>query len=137
MKPYTNIYWKKRPNNRLIKKKNQTICSITFKGGTRRKPIGFVIKLRIILTKHNQLYTIAIVHCYHQSMLPWVSFLKAKALKKASSFSKLSNLLFILVLKRGGDWISFSVLPIRLFHVAGPLMEIRNLHLRNLIYGFL
>ena len=31
--------------NRLINKlKNQTICSTNIKGGTRRKPIGFVIK---------------------------------------------------------------------------------------------
>ena len=35
------------PNNRLInEEKNQTICSAKFKGGTCRKPIGFVIKPR-------------------------------------------------------------------------------------------
>ena len=37
---------------------------------------------------------------YYQSMLLWVSFLTAKVLEKATSFSKLSNFLFILVLKR-------------------------------------
>ena len=54
-----------------------------------------------------------------------------------TSFSKKGNFLFILVLKREDDLISFSVLPSRLFHVAGPLMEIRNLHLRNIICGIL
>ena len=37
--------------------------------------------------------------------------------------SKLTNLLFILVLKREDVWISFSVIPTRSFHIAGPLME--------------
>ena len=61
---------KNGPNNRLIKKeKNQTICSTNFKGGTRRKPTGFVIKPRLILTKHKQLCTIVIIRYYHQSML--------------------------------------------------------------------
>ena len=44
---YTQIYAEKNgPNNILIKKKkkNQTIYSTNLKGGTRRKPIGFVIK---------------------------------------------------------------------------------------------
>ena len=62
---------KNEPNNRLIQKKekNQTICSKDFKGGTRRKPIGFLIKPRLILTKHKQICTIVIIRCYHQSML--------------------------------------------------------------------
>ena len=82
MKLYTNIYRKNGPNKRVIKKeKNQTICSTHFKGGTRRKPIDFVIKLRLILTKHKQLCTIVIIRCYHQSMLLRLSFLKAKALE--------------------------------------------------------
>ena len=63
-----------------------------------------------------------------------MSFLKAKALKKVTSFSKLSNLLFIRVLKRKNDRISFFVIPTRFFHIVGPLMEIRNLHLRNLCF---
>ena len=70
-------------------------------------------------------------------MLLWVSFLNAKVLKKVTSFSKSSNLLFTLVLKRQDDWISFSVLPTRLFQIAGPQMGIWNLHLCNLICGFL
>ena len=53
-----------------------------------------------------------------------MSFLKAKALKKVTSFSKLSNLLFIRVLKRKNDRISFFVIPTRFFHIVGPLMEI-------------
>ena len=87
---YAQIYTEKNgPNNRLIKKeKNQTICSTNFKGGTRRKPTGFVIKPRLILTKHKQLYTIVIIRCYHQSMLLWVSFLKAKALEKGDFIFK-------------------------------------------------
>ena len=40
---------KNGPNKRLIKKeKDHTICSTNFKEGTRRKPIGFVIKPRIM-----------------------------------------------------------------------------------------
>ena len=35
-----------------------------FKGGTRRKSIGFVIKPRPILSKHKQLCTIVIIRCY-------------------------------------------------------------------------
>ena len=53
----------------LSKKKNQTVCSTNFKGGTCRKPIVFVIKPRLILTKHKQPYNIVIILCYHQSML--------------------------------------------------------------------
>ena len=61
---------KNGPNNRLIKKeKNQTIGSTNFKGENRRKPIGFVIKSRLILRKHKQLYTIVIIRCYHQMFL--------------------------------------------------------------------
>ena len=65
-KTYTNVYEKNGPNNRLIKKeKNQQIltCSTNFKGGIRRKPTDFVIKLRLILTKHKQLCTIVIIRC--------------------------------------------------------------------------
>ena len=41
------------PNNRLIEKeKKQRICSTNFKEESRRKPIDFVIKPRLILTKH-------------------------------------------------------------------------------------
>ena len=45
---YTQIYTEKNgPNYRLIKKeKNQTNCSKYFKGGTRRKPVGFAINPR-------------------------------------------------------------------------------------------
>ena len=68
-----------------------------FKRGTRRKP--FAISSRLVLTKHKQICTIAIKRHYHQSMLLRVSFLDKKVLKKVISFSKLSNLLFILVLK--------------------------------------
>ena len=64
---------KNGPNDRLVKnEKNQTICSRKFKGGTRRKPISFVIKLRLILTKHKHLCAIVIIRCYHHSMLLWV-----------------------------------------------------------------
>ena len=69
-------------------------------------------------------------------MLLCVSFLKAKALEKGDFIFKKSNFLFILALKREDDSISFSVLPTRLFHIAGPLIEIRNVHLRNIIWGF-
>ena len=63
-------------------------------------------------------------------------FLKAKVLKKFTSFSKLSNLFFILVLKRRNDSKTFPVLPTRSIHTAGPLMGLRNVHLHNLICGF-
>ena len=57
---------KNGPNNRLIKKeKSQIIYSTNFKGGIRKKPIAFVIKPRPILTKHTQLCTIVMIHCYH------------------------------------------------------------------------
>ena len=59
-------------------------------------------------------------------------FLRAIVLKKVI-FKKI----LILVLKWEDDWISFSVLWIRSFHITGPLMEIENLHLRILICGFL
>ena len=60
---------KNGPNKRLIKKeKNHTNCSKNFNGGIRRKPIGFGIKPRIILTKYKQLCTIVIMRYYHQSM---------------------------------------------------------------------
>ena len=117
--------------------KNQTICTTNFKEKTRGKSIDFVIKPWLILVKHKQLCTIVTMCCYHQSMLLRVSFLKAIVLKKFTSFPKFSNLLFILVLKREDDWISFSVLSTGSFHITGHLMEIRNLHLRNLICGFL
>ena len=42
MKLYTNIYWKNGPINRLIKKREKS-GNLLKKGGTRRKPIGFVI----------------------------------------------------------------------------------------------
>ena len=74
------------------------------------------------VTKHKQLCTIVIIRCYHRSLLLWVSFLKANVLK----IYKWSSLLFILVLKWEDDWFSLSVLPIRSFHIAGPLMEIRT-----------
>ena len=35
----------------------------------KERPIGFVIKLRLILTKHKQLCTIVIIPRYHQPML--------------------------------------------------------------------
>ena len=83
------IYWKNGPINRLNKKeKNQAICSTNFKGGTRWKPTGFVIKPRLILIKHKQIYTIVIIRCYHQAMLLWVSFLKAKAIEKGDFIKK-------------------------------------------------
>ena len=71
---HKDILKKNGPNNRLMKKrkKNQIICSKKFKGGTRRKPIGFAIKPRLIQAKHRQQYTIVIIRCYHQSMLLWV-----------------------------------------------------------------
>ena len=100
---------------------------------TRRRPIGFVIKPQLILAKHKA--TI----CYsHDTLLSPVAasvseFFKSKGIrKKVSSFSKSSNLLFISVFL---FIISFNVLPTRLFHIAGPLIEIQNLHLRNLICG--
>ena len=71
--------------NRLIKKeKNQTIWSTKFKGVTRRKPIGFVIMSRLILTKHKT--TI----CYsHNTLLSSVDatvseFFKSKDIRKRS-----------------------------------------------------
>ena len=138
MKLYTIYTEKNGPNNRLIKKeKKQTVCSKNVKRGTRRKPIGFVIKPWIILTKYKELSAIVLIRCYHQPIPLWVSFLKAKQLKMVTSFSKLSNLLFILFLQWKDDWTSFSVLPIRSFHIAGPLMEIPNPHLHYLICGFL
>ena len=79
------------------RKKNQIICSKKFKGGTRRKPIGFAIKPRLIQAKQATIY-----YSYNRllpSVNASVSFLKAKVLKKVTSFSKLNNLLFILVLK--------------------------------------
>ena len=65
-------------------------------------------------------------------------FLKANVSKKVTSFSKLRNLFFILVLTRGDGLITFSVLLTISFHTAaGPLMEIRNEHLHNFICDFL
>ena len=64
-------------------------------------------------------------------------FLKANVLKKVTSFSKLRNLFFILVLTRGDGLITFSVLLTIHFRIAGPLMEVRNVHLYNFICDFL
>ena len=75
-------------------------------------------------------------------MLPSVDtsvsdFFKSEGItKRWLHFVKKNNFLSILVLKREDDWISFSVLPTRLIHIAGPLMEIQNLHLRNIVCGF-
>ena len=66
-----------------------------------------------------------------------MSFLQAKALEKGDFIFKIKYFFFILVLKIPYDLIYFSVLAARLFHIAGPVMEIRNLHLRNIIFGFL
>ena len=43
----------------------------------------------------------------------------------------------MLVLTRQDGLITFSVLPTRCFHIAGPLMKIWNAHLSYLIFGFL
>ena len=52
---------KNGPNKRLIKKeKDHTICSTNFKEGTRRKPIGFVIKPRIMPSQQHN-YTLFLV----------------------------------------------------------------------------
>ena len=65
-------------------------------------------------------------------------FLKANVLKKeVTSFSKSSNLFFILFLTREEGLIIFSVLPTISFHIARLLTEIRNVHLYNLTCGFL
>ena len=130
-----NIKWNNGPNNRIIiiKKKNQIICSKDFKGGTRRDPFGIVIKPGLILTKPRQQYTIVTIRCHHQSMFVWV--LKAKVLKKVHLIFKLSSLLFYLSFKMRRRLNFFFR---NSFHIAGPLeIEIRNLHLHNLICGFL
>ena len=75
---------KNGPNNRLIKKfKNLTICSTNFKGGTHRKPVGFVIKLRLILRKHKQPYTIVMIDTLLSSVDASVSeFFKSQGIRK-------------------------------------------------------
>ena len=51
------------------KKEKSGNFSTKFKGGTRRKSFGFVIKPRLVLTKHKQLRTIVLIRRYNQSML--------------------------------------------------------------------
>ena len=77
-----------------------------------------------------------VMHRCHRLMFLWMSFQRQMVLKKVTSKSKLSNLVFALVFKREDDWISFSVLPTRSFHIAGPLMEIRNLQLCKFHFWF-
>ena len=51
--------------------------------------------------------------------------------------SFLINYFFISDGKTEDNQSSFSVLPTFLFHTVGPIMEIQNLPLRNVISGFL
>ena len=47
------------------------------------------------------------------------------------------SLVFTFNLKRELDLSSFSVLPTKLFDIAGPRIYIRNLLLRSLVFGLL
>ena len=60
---------KKKKWTNKKREKSGNLLKKFFKGGTRRKPIGFVIKPRLILTKHKQLCAVVIIRCYHQSLL--------------------------------------------------------------------
>ena len=84
MKLYANIYWKKNgPNNRLIKeRKMRQFAQRNLKEGPVESQLALSSSpARLILTKYKQLCTIVLIHCYHQPMLLWVSFLKATVLK--------------------------------------------------------
>ena len=79
------------------RKKNQIICSKKFKGGTRRKPIGFAIKPRLIQAKQATIY-----YSYNRllpSVNASVSFLKAKVLKKGHFIFKIKQFAFYLSFK--------------------------------------
>ena len=52
-------------------------------------------------------------------------------------FSKSTSLVFNFNLKREGDSISFSALATKLFHIAEPRIDIRNLLLCSLDFGLL
>ena len=78
----------------------------------------------------------------HNTLLPSFDasvseFFKSKGIRKRHFIFKIKKFAFYFSFKREDDRISFSVYPTRLFHIAGPLMEIRDLHLRNLICGLL
>ena len=57
--------------------------------------------------------------------------------KRKLLFSKSRSLVFTFDLKRELDSSSFSLLAAKLFHIAGPFIDIWNLILRSLVFGLL